>query len=100
MTQPDGSKEWWLEPIRDDEWAVYETKPDCIIDTKIHVIEHSAYEAAIRGINLQQDQISSLEQEVACLRSVLSEYNDRHDSDHTEFVQMIRANELADLRKK
>ncbi len=89
MTQPDGSKEWWLEPIRDDEWAVYETKPDCIIDTKIHVIGYDAY--------LQEKQARELaEQEVACLRSVLSEYNDRHDSDHTEFVQMIRANELAE----
>ncbi len=101
MTQSDGSKprEWWIENTGSEMGEFFDSSFEGLdYDSLIHVVEYGAYEAAIRGINLQQDQILSLEEEVACLRSVLSEWNGGVDL--TQFTQWIRANELAEERLK
>ena len=69
-------KEWWIavELGKEHEDAgSWDTQIFTTVEEgTVHVIEYSAYEAAIRGINLQQDEIVRLRKERDELKQMIS----------------------------
>ncbi len=129
MTPSDGSPiEWWIEPHDGGRIFPVNNNDQIIIEYRgmppknpVHVIDHAAYlqekqarelaeaerDSLISSLFFAKNQrdnfelnVRSLEEEVACLRSVLSEYWALYDTDHSQYAQWSRANQLADERSK
>jgi hypothetical protein len=106
VTDKTGPQEFWLtgEPNEHDVGIWYDHDPgvDVVYGKpfhRYHVVEYSAYAALKLELNRMQDcpaQVRSLEAEVQCLRSVLSEW----DADKSCYTQMIKADAIRDEREK